>query len=1082
MLKLRLAALLAGLALPFSLSGGIKLPEGFIEETVVPEISAATAFSFLPDGRILLCEQKGRILVHQDGKLLPEPLLELEVDHYWERGIIGLAIDPDFENEPWIYVFYATNVDFPKTVISRFKIDGNRALRESEEVLIEGKDQLAYGGFKPAGHQGGVLAFGPDGKLYIGTGEYTASWPSQSLETIAGKVLRINKDGTIPSDNPYYDQLEGVYRSIYSTGIRNPFGLVFEESTGDLYLTDVGQTAYEEVNVIVKGGNYGWPEEEGPPTKSDTFESIAPIHAFTPAIGQSIVGGEFYEGSQLPYPEEYHGKFFFMDYMANWVNTLDPKNPEDVQTFATGLAGPVAIHLGPEGDLYYLNRNAWVYDGRLQPHTGSLRRISYVGEEQAVLWRKQQDANKPSIPTEDVSEPKLALSPPSGVYTGPIQVNVAGSLARDPKITIRYTLSGALPDRWSPLYEGGLNISKDQYLVVAALDESSSVVQSVRADYRVASQTPYGLNKRPRHAEAYIPDEIAAFPKNLSELGIFADLASSQPIEGFIPYRLTNPVWEPYVSVKRWLSVPDFKHIEFLEQGRANLPPGSLILQHFDLTPNNASRIRLETRLIRVGQNDTHQAVTYLWKEDQSDARLSETMNMQDLSAKLGLPAGDRSWITPGPMDNLSFDNPRVFYYHDISVAQLNAPVTYPQTGVSDNQIRTWNHIGLFDTRIEEALIPRLPSFAAIGDPNSSIEHQVRSYLHTNCASCHHPEGNVRSNFDARIQTNVWGQGLLWSKAATPLYGFDAENLIQPGYPEKSILIERLRQHSSPFKMPSPSLYKQISPIVPIMDEWILELGRKHLSVKLDENAIDESAGNLACFKITTPTATYYLEKSGGGLSSLLDTSGNDWLGFEPTKGSGAKGEYRGFPNAVHQQAGSYFHAMNSGTDPCITEVLENRGDHVSISVRSESGHWAGRYDFYGDRSTFTMTQMPEDKAYWILYEGTPGGSFDLDDWWMTSSQKEPQPMTAGHKGDISNPEWIAFGDPDVDRSLLLVSHTDDDSPDTFYQMQESMTVFGFGRQGLEKFLKTVPQTFTLSFVESKKHEKISERAEELLK
>jgi hypothetical protein len=259
-----------------------------------------------------------------------------------------------------------------------------------------------------------------------------------------------------------------------------------------------------------------------------------------------------------------------------------------------------------------------------------------------------------------------------------------------------------------------------------------------------------------------------------------------------------------------------------------------------------------------------------------------------------------------------------------------------------------------------------------------------------------------------------------------------------------------------------------------------------HAAVQLDEQAVDPSAGDLPAYRITTPAATWFLEKSGAGLSSLVDREGRDWLGFHPGPGSGAGGEYRGFPNAVHQQAGNYFHARNQATDPAITRVEHAGPERVTISAVSSNGLWACRYDFFATHCTFTVTRMPADRRYWVLYEGTPGGAFDDDDWWMTSAVQEPRPMTVNHEGDIPAPEWIAFGDPRVARAVFLVHHEDDAHPDRFYQMQRKMTVFGFGRKGIDKFLDSVPQRFSIGFVEGTagrppSHAEIAARVQDVL-
>ena len=238
-------------------------------------------------------------------------------------------------------------------------------------------------------------------------------------------------------------------------------------------------------------------------------------------------------------------------------------------------------------------------------------------------------------------------------------------------------------------------------------------------------------------------------------------------------------------------------------------------------------------------------------------------------------------------------------------------------------------------------------------------------------------------------------------------------------------------------------------------------------AVELITDAVDESAGDLSCYKIVTPAATYFLEQAGAGLSSMLDRDALDWLGFHNRPGSGAAGEYRGFPNAVYREGGNYFHARNQATDLSMTRVAHADSGRVTVRAVSDTGQWACRYDFFPTHCTFTMTRMPPERKYWVLYEGTPGGEYDDDDWWITSTRRDKSPLTDDHDGDIPAPEWIAFGDAELSRSIVLVHHQDDAHPDRFYQMNRQMTVFGFGRAGLTKYLDSVPQSFSIGFVES---------------
>lgn len=256
---------------------------------------------------------------------------------------------------------------------------------------------------------------------------------------------------------------------------------------------------------------------------------------------------------------------------------------------------------------------------------------------------------------------------------------------------------------------------------------------------------------------------------------------------------------------------------------------------------------------------------------------------------------------------------------------------------------------------------------------------------------------------------------------------------------------------------------------------WICSSGTVSGEVRVEET---EYKG-LPHFKISTLSATYWLEKTGAGLSRMVDREGNDWLGFDPKPGSGAGGEYRGFPNAVHQQGGNYFHARNAATDRARTKLEDSSRDHATIFATSEDGEWEARYDFSETHCLFTMTKIPGDKKYWVLYEGTPGGDFEESDWWMTSAVATPQSMNKKHEGDIPAPEWIVFGDAKKDRVLFLYHMEDDEHPDRFHQMDSKMTVFGFGRAGLTKFLNSVPQMFAIGFLETTNHMEISELLEQ---
>lgn len=247
-------------------------------------------------------------------------------------------------------------------------------------------------------------------------------------------------------------------------------------------------------------------------------------------------------------------------------------------------------------------------------------------------------------------------------------------------------------------------------------------------------------------------------------------------------------------------------------------------------------------------------------------------------------------------------------------------------------------------------------------------------------------------------------------------------------------------------------------------------------------HGIDESAGVGSAYIITTPSATYYLEKEGGGLSSMIDTDGIDWIGFHNEKGSGHKGEYRGFPNSIHRQDGSYFHAMNAGTDPSSSEVEIESKEHVRITFTSENKKWKGQWDFFPDRCDFTMSKVSDGYKYWVQYEGVPGGVMDSTDFYYASADEKFHSIKEPFLGDLPSPEWIAFGDKNSPRMLYLLHHEDDELPDN-YVSRPDMTVLGFGRQNGESTTKhlTTVQTFSIGFVESKEYSEIVQVVKQVL-
>lgn len=319
--------------------------------------------AFAPDGRLFVCEQGGTLRIIQNGQLLSTPFLTVPVDRSDERGLLGVAFDPDFPAEPFVYIYYTSPSPSSHNRLSRFTANGNVAVAGSEVVLID------FQNLRATNHNGGAIHFGPDGKLYVAVGDNGDSFGNpQSLNTLLGKMLRVNRDGTIPEDNPFYETAQGANRAIWALGLRNPFTFAFQPGTGRMFINDVGQASFEEINEGVAGSNYGWPDEEG---YSNDPRYRSPLYAYDSSgdDGCAITGGDFYNPPSPQFPSSYQGRYFFADYCGNWIRTYQPGS-SSAQDFATGVGAPVDLHVATDGSLYYLSRSS-----------GAVRRIFYGSTE-----------------------------------------------------------------------------------------------------------------------------------------------------------------------------------------------------------------------------------------------------------------------------------------------------------------------------------------------------------------------------------------------------------------------------------------------------------------------------------------------------------------------------------------------------------------------------------------------------------------------------------------------------------------------------------------------------------------------------
>ncbi|MDR7521986.1 MAG: PQQ-dependent sugar dehydrogenase [Armatimonadota bacterium] len=284
-------------------------------------------------GRLFIVEQAGLVRIFRNGALLPTPYLDIRsrVTCCGEMGLLSVAFHPRYAVNGRFFVNYTTETGGRRSVIAEYRVSPTNpdVADPAERVLLEIPQPFRN-------HNGGLNLFGPDGTLYIGLGDGGGAGDPQGngqrLDVLLGKVLRIDVDrGTpygIPRDNPFI-RIAGVRREIYAYGLRNPWRFSFDRVTHRLFLADVGQNTWEEINIIEQGNNYGWNIMEGahcypPGTPCSVGDLVLPIAEYDHTQGCSVTGGYVYRGSAVP---ELAGKYIFGDYCSGRIWTLTETSP-----------------------------------------------------------------------------------------------------------------------------------------------------------------------------------------------------------------------------------------------------------------------------------------------------------------------------------------------------------------------------------------------------------------------------------------------------------------------------------------------------------------------------------------------------------------------------------------------------------------------------------------------------------------------------------------------------------------------------------------------------------------------------------
>src|SRR5262245_24918103 len=347
-------------------------PTQFRVETVAANLEVPWAIAFAPDGRVFFTERVGRVRVIENGKLRPEPVATIrDVEPTGESGLMDLTLHPQFTSNHYLYLAYAYRAyadrgSDERVRVARFR-EAAGALTE-QRIIIENIPAARF-------HAGTRARFGPDGKLYITTGDATQRELAQRLDSLAGKTLRLNDDGGVPPDNPFAGQ-PNARPEIWSYGHRNAQGVAWQPGSDAQFQTEHGPSGFDgpgggdEVNIVERGLNYGWPVIHHTQTREGM---VAPLLEYTPAVAPA--SAMFYRGAAFP---QFRGNFFFGALKGECLIrvTLDGRSVTRQERLLQGQYGRIRdVDEGPDGAIYFSTSNR---DGRGNPAANDDRILRLV--------------------------------------------------------------------------------------------------------------------------------------------------------------------------------------------------------------------------------------------------------------------------------------------------------------------------------------------------------------------------------------------------------------------------------------------------------------------------------------------------------------------------------------------------------------------------------------------------------------------------------------------------------------------------------------------------------------------------------
>ncbi|HEX4263993.1 MAG TPA: chitobiase/beta-hexosaminidase C-terminal domain-containing protein [Verrucomicrobiae bacterium] len=542
-------------------------------------------------------------------------------------------------------------------------------------------------------------------------------------------------------------------------------------------------------------------------------------------------------------------------YAVRWTGCVQPQYSGTYTFYATGDDG---VRLWVNGQLLadgWADQGPTTYSGSITLNAQQLYniRMDYYqngGGAEAMLAWSSPSTTQAIIPQTQLYSftnppPTVVLTAPAGSATNftasaSVTVSADADALYNPVSFVSFyannTFLGSVSNAPYALTATGLSVG--QYALNAvAVDGSGLSSTSAPVNITVAAGTgqSYGLTTRSSVPAFFnMPTTFTGtLPSLLSGTGTFSDTTNRTPVTGLIPYVPNTPLWSDGAVKSRYLAVPGNggiltpdQQIAFGSNGSWTFPSGTVFVKNFDLVVNETNAgvplRRLETRLLVRDINGQVYGVTYKWRPDNSEADLLPGNLNEDILITNASGVRTQTWYYPSPADCLQCHTPVANYVLGVNTRQLNGNLAYPATGVTDNQLRTLNRIGLFYPAINEASITNYSKLSALTNLTASFEERARSYLDANCAQCHQP-GGVGITFDARYDTPLANQNITNYPAAFNL-GYDNASIIKSKDVWRSMIYQRMNTTNNTYKMPSLARNLIDTNAVEVFTDWINSL------------------------------------------------------------------------------------------------------------------------------------------------------------------------------------------------------------------------------------------------------------------